>query len=263
MSQQFMDKPPTKAKHRPKRAKPPEQLDADIRRDVLRAAETCRERFEASPSHHAYKLSEILEALGRYPHLIDPVYRFMGSNDCPPKLPGVARVMAIGGVPVRRWVKTKDPKTGKLVPVVDKDGAPVSQKSSKGRQWEGPSMVSVTRGAVAAYDANPLDVAAAVMRELRPLLMVDCSKLPEMDAERVGLAIANLLDENLQSAMTANREDSRDANPGYGQIVEHAERIDRANEDLLDQHWEQIPAKVFRAILKALGHPKPGNLTRD
>jgi hypothetical protein len=270
MGQRTMDKPPTKAKPSAEPEDAPEQLDADVRRDVLRAAETCRERFEASPSHHAYQLREILEALGRYPHLIDAVHRFMGSNDCPPKLPGVARVMAIGGVPVRRWVETKDPKTGKLVPVVDKDGAPVSQKIRKGRQWEGPSMVRKTRWAIAAYDADPLDVAASVIRDLPPPLKADCRKYGETNPERVGLAIKRLLgDGNLRSALIANRGDSGAANVDYKtlvanpEIVANIERADQANFDLLGHDdWEQIPAKVFRAILEALGHPKPGNLTR-
>ena len=261
-----MDKPPTKAKPSAEPEDAPEQLAADIRRDVLRAAETCRERFKASPSLNAYQLGEILDALGRYPHLIDPVYKKVQAIQASrAAASGAAVVTAIGGVPVRRVAMTKDPQTGEDVPVEDENGLLVWQRV-RGRKWEGASMVNVTRWAIAVYDADPLDVAAAVIDKLPPLLKVACRKFAEMDAERVGLAIADLLDENLRSAMTANREDSRDANPEYGQIVERAERIDRANADLLDQPpWKKkkIPAKVFRAILKALGHPKPGNVTRD
>ena len=259
-----MDKPPTKAKHSAERAKPPEELDADLQHALQRAAETCQQRFDEKPTRYAYHLAAILEALEHDPRLIDPVYKKVQAIQASrAAASGAAVVTAIGGVPVRRVAMTKDPQTGEDVPVEDENGLLVWQRV-RGRKWEGASMVNVTRWAIAVYDADPLDVAAAVIDKLPPLLKVDCRKFAEMDAERVGKAIEPLLDENLRSAMTANREDSRDANPGYGQIVEHAERIDRANEDLLDQpECEQIPAKVFRAILEALGHPKPGNLTRD
>jgi len=233
----------------------PEQLDADVYRAVLHTAETCRERFDQNPSRSAYQLGVILEALGRYPHLIDPVHRFMESDKCPSKT-GAAPVVAIGGVPVRR-------------PVVTKDGSVVYQKI-RGRSWEGPSMVARTRSAIAAYDADPLDVAAAVIRDLPPLLKADCRKYAEMDAERVGLAIAHLLDENLRSALIANRGDSVATNLNYAllvanpEIVANIERADRANSDLLDApQWKKIPEQVLRAILRELGHPRPGNLTRD
>ncbi len=85
MGQQSMNKPPTKTKPSAEAEDAPERLDAAISRDVLRAAETCRERFKASPSHHAYQLGEILEALGRYPHLIDSVYRLVRSDRRPSK----------------------------------------------------------------------------------------------------------------------------------------------------------------------------------
>jgi len=96
MGQQGMDKPPTKAKPSAEPEDAPEQLAADIRRDVLRAAETCRERFKASPSLNAYQLGEILETLARHPHLIEPVQRFIESKKCPPKVPGIAPIVAIG-----------------------------------------------------------------------------------------------------------------------------------------------------------------------
>ena len=131
-------------------------------------------------------------------------------------------------------------------------------------------MVRRTRWAIAAYDADPLDVAAAVIRDLPSLLKADCTKYAETDAERVGLAIARLLNENLRSALIAKRGDSGAANVDYKTIVANPEivasidRADQANFDLLgDDQWNKIPAKVFRAILKALGHPKPGNVTRD
>jgi hypothetical protein len=231
MGQQGMDKPPTKAKPSAEPEDAPEQLDADIRRDVLRAAETCSERFEESPSHHAYKLAEILEALGRFPHLIDPVYAFMGSKKCPPKIPGVAPVVAIRGVPVRRLAMTKDPQTGEDVPVEDENGLLVYQRISKGRQWEGPYMVKVTRWAIEEYDADPLDVVAAVIRHLPPLLRADCRDA-NRDPDQVGLAkaIADLL-----------------ADDGTGKTK---------------QGWRD-PAAVLRAILGELGHPRAYNVTRD
>jgi hypothetical protein len=216
-----MDKPPTKAKPSAEPEDAPEQLDADVRRDVLRAAETCRDRFEASPSHHAYKLGEILEALGRYPHLIDAVHRFMDSKDCPSKVPGIAPIVAIGGVRVRRVAMTKDPQTGEDVPVEDDDGLLVYQRIGKGRQWEGPSIVRVTARAIEDY-SDPLDVAAAVIRHLPPLLRADCRDA-NRDPDQVGLAIAHVLD---------------------------------------DPYQRQTPEKVLRAILKELGHPRPDNVTR-
>jgi len=225
MGQQAMDKPPTDPKPSAEPEDAPEQLDADVRRDVLRAAETCRERFVASPSHHAHKLGEILEALGRYPHLIDPVYRFMASKDCPSKVPGIAPIVAIRGVPVRRIVTTKDPKTGEDVPVVDKDGLLVFQKIG----WEGPYMVEVTRWAIEEYDAHPLDVAAYVVSHLTPPLRADCDD-PNKDPDLVGLGIADLLDD----------ETGKPRKKGW-----------------------RDPEAVLRAILRELRHPRPGNVTRD
>lgn len=267
-----MDKPPTDPKPSAESEDAPERLDPAISRDVLRAAETCRERFEESPSHHAYQLREILEALGRYPHLIDPVHRFMGSKQCPPKVPGVAPVVAIGGVRVARVATTKDPQTGEDVPVEDERGLLVHQRIGKGRQWEGPSMVATTRWAIAAYDADPLDVAAAVIRDLPPLLKLDCLKYAEMDAEQVGLAIERRLgDGNLRSALIANRGDSGVLPSGlsYAQlaadpeILASIERADQANFDLLGHDdWKEIPEAVLRAILRELGHPRPDNVTR-
>jgi len=158
-----MDKPPIKAKPSDELEDAPEQLDVDVRRAVLRAAETCRGRFDESPSRHSHQLHVILDVLGRYPHLIDPVYRFMDGKDCPSKVPGAAPVVAIGGgVPVRRLVRNKE-------------GEPGYQKI-QGRLWEGPSMVNVTRWAIGAYDADPLDVAAAVMEGMPPLLKADGRK---------------------------------------------------------------------------------------
>jgi hypothetical protein len=223
-----MDKPPTKAKPSAEPEDAPEQLDADVRRDVLRAAETCRDRFEASPSHHAYKLGEILEALGRYPHLIDPVYRFMGSKGCPSKVPGIAPIVKIGGVKVRRLAMTKDPKTGEAVPVEGKDGLLVYQKIGKGRQWEGPYMVEVTARAIEDY-SDPLDVAAAVIRHLPPMLREDCHDANK-DPDQVGLGIADLLADD----ETGKRK----------------------------QGWRD-PEAVLRAILRELGHPRAYNVTRQ
>ncbi|MBW2629618.1 MAG: hypothetical protein JRE45_18655, partial [Deltaproteobacteria bacterium] len=162
---------PTKAKPSAGPEDAPEQLDADIRRDVLRAAETCRERFEASPSRSAYHLAAILDALEHDPRLIDPVYKKVQAIQASRAADsGAAVVTAIGGVPVRRLVRTKDGQ-----PVIDKDGVPIWQRI-QGRKWEGPSMVQRTRWAIAVYDADPLDVAAAVIRDLPPLLKADCRK---------------------------------------------------------------------------------------
>jgi hypothetical protein len=53
MGQQSMNKPPAEKKPSAEPEDAPEELDADLRRAVLQAAERCRERFEASPSHNA------------------------------------------------------------------------------------------------------------------------------------------------------------------------------------------------------------------
>ena len=222
-----MDKPPTDSQPSANEPDAPEQMDPKLRRIVLQAAETCRERFDEDPSHDAYKLGAILDALGRHRHLIDPVYDFMGSKKCPPKVPGLARVVAIGGVPVARVAMTKDPKTGENVPVEDERGLLVFQKVGKGRQWEGPSMVRVTALAMEDY-SDPLDVAAYVVRHLPPLLLADC-KDATRDPDQVGFAIADLL------------VDDETGKPKRG--------------------WRD-PEAVLRAILKALRHPKPGNVTR-
>ena len=139
MGQQGMDKPPTKAKPSAEPEDAPEQLAADIRRDVLRAAETCRERFKASPSLNAYQLGEILDALGRYPHLIDPVYtEIQAIQASRANASGEAVVTKIGNVEVMRWAQNEDG------PMINKDGGPVWQRV-QGRKWEGASMVAKTR----------------------------------------------------------------------------------------------------------------------
>jgi hypothetical protein len=231
MGQRYMDEPPTKTKPSAEPEDAPEQLDADVRRDVLRAAETCRERFEASPSHHAHRLGEILEALGRYPHPIDPVHRLVRSDQRPSKTrPAVkpAVVTEIGGVSMARIVETKDPKTGEDVPVEDENGLLVYQRTGKGRQWEGPSMVRVTARAIEDY-SDPLDVAAAVIRHLPPLMQADCRDA-NRDPDQVGLGIADLLADD-----------------------EAGKR---------KQGWRD-PEAVLRAILRKLDHPRPDNVTRD
>ena len=170
---------------------------------------------------------------------------------------------------MRRVAMTKDPQTGEDVPVINKDGVPVWQRI-QGRKWEGPSMVRKTRWAIAAYDADPLDVAASVIRDLPPALKADCTKYAKTDAERVGLAIERLLgDGNLRSALIANRGDSGAANVDYKtlvanpEIVANIERADQANFDFLGHDdWKEIPEAVLRAILKELGRRKPGNVTR-
>jgi hypothetical protein len=235
-----MDKPPTRTKpSRPNRAKPPEELDADLQRALLRAAETCQQRFDEHPTRYAYQLREILEALGRDPHLIDAVHRLLEGRT---GNPAVAPVVAIGGEPVRRRVQTKD-------------GDLVFQKI-RGRPWEGPVMVNRTRWAIGAYDADPLNVATAVMRGLPPLLKADCQKYAAASPERVGLAIAPLLDNDLRNALIALRKNCRDANmddeQADAQCIAYLEK----------RSLKELPAKVLRAILKELGHPAPDNLTR-
>jgi hypothetical protein len=190
-----MDKPPTKAKRSAERDNTPEQLDADLRRIVLRAAETCREYFDESPSRHAHQLSVILERMGRNPRLIEATYRFMHRKDSPTWNPGVARITKIGDVAI---------------------------DAKRARVWEGPWMVEVTRWAIDEFNAEPLDVAAAVVRHLPPLLLADCRDA-NRDPDQVGLAIADVLD---------------------------------------DPYQRQTPEKVLRAILKELGHPRPDNVTR-
>lgn len=216
-----MDKPPTKAKRKPKRAKPPEELDADLRRVLLRAAETCQERFDENPTRYAYHLSIILDALGRHPHLIDPIYRFMESAECPTRFPGVAPVVAIGGVPIRRIVRDKDG-----YPIWNKDGDAIWQRV-QGRKWEGTVMVATTRWAIEEYDGHPENVVAKVVRELPPLLRADCRDANK-DPDEIALAIADLLIDD-----------------GTGKRK---------------QGWRD-PEAVLRAILRKLGHPAPDNLT--
>jgi hypothetical protein len=263
MGQQHMDKPPAEKKPSAERAKPPEELDADLRRVLLRAAETYQQRFDEKPTRYAHLLRVILEALERDPSLIDPVYTKIQSIEASrATASGKALVTAIGGVPVRRLARTKDG------PVINQDGAPVWQRV-QGRKWEGASMVNVTRWAIAVYDADPLDVAAAVIDKLPPLLKADCRKYAEMDAERVGLAIEPLLDENLRSTLIAKRGDSVGANLSYAQLAAdpeiqaNIERAERAKIELLkEDQWKEIPAKVLRSILRELGHPAPDNVTR-
>jgi len=222
-----MDKPPTDSQPSANEEDAPEQMYPKLRRIAIGAAEACRERFNERPSHHALQLAEILDSLGHYPHLIDPVYAFMGSKKCPPKVPGLAPVVAIGGVPVARVAMTKDPKTGENVPVEDERGLLVFQKVGKGRQWEGPSMVRVTALAMEDY-SDPLDVAVYVIRHLPPKLRADC-KDATRDPDQVGLAIADLLADD----ETGKRR----------------------------QGWRD-PEAVLRAILRELGHVRPGNKTR-
>ena len=131
-------------------------------------------------------------------------------------------------------------------------------------------MIARTRWAIAAYDADPLNVAAAVMNGFPPLLKADCPNWTQMDADQVGLAIADLLDENLRSALIAKRGDSVAVNVDYEtlvanpEILANIERADQANFDLLGHDdWRKTPEKVLRAILRELGHPAPDNLTRD
>jgi hypothetical protein len=224
-----MDKPPTDPKPSAEPEDAPEQLDADVRRDVLRAAETCRERFEASPSRSDFQLGEILKALGRYPHLIDPVHRFIESKNCPSRFVniGPAPVVKIGGEPVPRVATTKDPKTGEDVGE-DEFGFPVYGSFKDGRSWEGHAMLYLTRQAIEDY-SDPLDVAAAVIRHLPPMLRTDCDDA-NRDPDQVGLAIANLI-----------VDDETGKQP---------------------RGWRD-PKAVLRAILRELGHPRPGNVTRD
>ena len=205
---------PTEPEPSAEKAETPERLDTDVGRAVLRAAETCRQRFDENPSRGAYQLRVILEALGRYPHLIDAVYRFMESDKCPSKVPGAAPVVAIVGVPVRR-------------PVWKEDGSVVFQKIA-GRPWEGPAMVETTRWAIDEFDADPLDVAAAVVAHLPPMLRADCRDANKDPAE-IGLKIAPLL-VDVGVPMNTKR-------------------------------WRN-PEAVLRAILMELDHPRPDNLTR-
>jgi hypothetical protein len=223
-----MDEPPTKAKPSAESKDASDQLDAAISRDVLRAAETCRERFDENQTREAYQLGEILDALGRHPYLIDPVYRLVKRELGQPSKTRQAVVTEIGGVRVRRPAMEKDPKTGKNVPVADKEGFPVYQRVGKGRQWEGPSMVRVAAAAIENH-ADPLDVATAIIAKLPPLLRADCRKA-NRDPDQVGLAIADLLIDD----ETGKRK----------------------------QGWRD-PAAVLRAILRELGHPRSDNVTRE
>jgi hypothetical protein len=223
-----MDKPPTKAKPNAEAEEAPDELDSYAGRAVIRAAETCRERFDDNPSRSTYQLQIILEALGRYPHLIDPVYRFMQSDKCPSRVPGVAPIVKIGGTDVRRPVRKKD---GSFA--TDKDGLLVYQKIP-GRPWEGPSMVRVTRSAIEdevfkADPRYPLRVVTHVVRHLPPLLRADC-KNAKKDPVEVAQKIADLLvDDDIGKRK---------------------------------QGWRD-PEAVLRAILRELGHPRPDNVTRD
>jgi hypothetical protein len=196
-----MDKPPTKAKRSAKQEDAPDELDADLRRVLLRAAETYREYFDESPSRPAHQLSVILERMGRNPRLIEATYRFMHRKDSPTWNPGVARITKIGGVAI---------------------------DAKRARVWEGPWMVEVTRWAIEEFDADPLDVAAAVVAHLPPMLRADCADATK-DPDQVGLDIADLL-----------------ADDGTGKTK---------------QGWRD-PEAVLRAILGELRHPRPDNVTR-
>ncbi|MDH3653325.1 MAG: hypothetical protein OEN21_03575 [Myxococcales bacterium] len=93
--------------------------------------------------------------------------------------------------------------------------------------WEGPFMINVTRIAIEDSGADPLYVAAYVIRHLPPPLRADCTKA-DCDPIEVGQAIASLLVD--------------DGKPK-------------------GKRWRN-PESVPNAILRALHHPRPDNVTR-
>jgi len=125
-----------------------------------------------------------------------------------------APIVAIAGVRVVRWADVKD-------------AAPVYQRLRGGRMWEGPFMINVTRIAIEDSGADPLYVAAYVIRHLPPPLRADCTKA-DCDPIEVGQAIASLLVD--------------DGKPK-------------------GKRWRN-PESVPNAILRALHHPRPDNVTR-
>jgi hypothetical protein len=137
---------------------------------------------------------------------------------------------------IARLATTKDPQTGEAMAVEDEDGLLVHQRISKGRQWEGPSMVRVAAWAIDTFD-DPLDVATAIMAKLPPLMRADC-QVANRDPEHVGLAIAKLLlvDDGYWIAF------GRPAPP-------------------LPNRWRQ-PEAVPMAVLREPGHPRPDSVTQ-
>ena len=93
--------------------------------------------------------------------------------------------------------------------------------------WEGPFMTNVTRIAIEDSGADPLYVAAYVIRHLPPPLRAHCDKA-DRDPMEVGQAIASLLVD--------------DGKPK-------------------GKRWRK-PENILNAILRALGHPRPDNVTR-
>ncbi len=126
-----------------------------------------------------------------------------------------APILSIAGVRVVRWAGWKD------------DGRITYQRLRGGRMWEGPSMTNVTRIAIEDSGADPLYVAAFVIRHLPALLRADCENA-DRDPIEVGQAITSLLVD--------------DGKPK-------------------GKRWRN-PENVLNAILRALDHPRPNNVTR-
>ena len=95
--------------------------------------------------------------------------------------------------------------------------------------WEGPFMTNVTRIAIEDSGADPFYVAAYVIRHLPSLLRDDCTKA-DRDPMEVGQAIASLL-------------------------------VDDGTGSRKRKRWRN-PESVLNAILRALEHPRPDNVTR-
>jgi hypothetical protein len=229
-------------------------------------------------------VATILDALERDPGLIDPVYKRLQKIQTDQVVraanAGAAVVTKVGNTAVMRLARTDD---GPMI----KDGNPVWQRV-QGRKWEGASMVAFTRSAIAEYDADPLDVTAAVIDNLPPEPKTDCTKYAATTPERVSEAIARLLpDEGFRSVMIERRLACYDANPNVEQIKDTAahdrrssscwrgnrddlekleadlDRVDEENAELLkERQWKALPEELLRAILRELGHPKPDNVTR-
>jgi len=180
-----------------------------------------------------------------------------------------APVVAIAGVRVR-------------IPRWKKDESLVWQKK-KGRPSLGAELVSVTRGAIAGCDGDPLEVVKTVISWLPDPVRAEC-KNADADPVEISRKIARLIpDKGLRERMTDRRLECLDRYPDVEEIAEDRFRVDRANVHLLDKlradleridqanidllherKWNKIPEKVLRAILRELelDHPRPDNLTR-
>ena len=53
------------------------------------------------------------------------------------------------------------------------------------------------------------------------------------------------------------------APPAPAERAADLDRVDQENAELLkERRWKELPEKLLKAILRELGHPRPGDVTR-